>query len=230
MLWLSSKVCGVECEVWKKNFPRLKLITLYTLHSALMLSIAACAFQPVYGTSSAISANAPLRAGVIISATDGGSSASENSSEAPNKISRDFKEKLEDLLNPITRRKSAEYRLSVSINQTTSAIGISRDGTASRYNLNTMSNYSLSRISDDTVIDTGTISNITSFNNPSNQYFSTYISEQDARKRGVAELAALYRQRLSVLTENSTPPAPKETNPITPPNANNPYEAFPKVN
>jgi len=193
--------------------------------------LSACGFQPVYGTSSAVSANAPLMAGVQISATDGGSIASSANitTTIPTKVAREFKENLEDLLNPVTRGKSAEYSLDISISQTTAAIGISRDGTASRYNLNISSSYKLTRLDDSKLIDAGTISNTTSYNNPSNQYFSTYISEQNARKRGVSELAALYRQRLSVLTENSTPPAPKEVNPITPPNAN-PYEAFPQTN
>jgi LPS-assembly lipoprotein len=225
MLWLSSQ----RSEVRGQGIEFLRTIA-YCLIPIAFLS--ACTFQPVYGTSSAISANAPLMAGVKISATDGGSVASSANltTTIPTKVSRDFKENLEDLLNPITRGKGAEYSLDVSISQSTSSIGISRDGTASRYNLNIYSSYKLTRLSDNKLIDTGTISNTTSYNNPSNQYFSTYISEQDARKRGVLELAALYRQRLSVLTENSTPPAPKEINPITPPNANNPYEAFPKIN
>jgi len=228
MLLLSrDKARGIRHEALGIfSFPSL----LFTI--AYCLAISACGFQPVYGTSSPISANSPLMAGVQISAVDGGSIASSANltTTIPTKVSRDFKENLEDLLNPITRGKGAEYSLDVSISQSTSSIGISRDGTASRYNLNISSSYKLTRLSDNKVIDTGTISNITSYNNPSNQYFSTYISEQDARKRGVLELAALYRQRLSVLTENSTPPAPKEINPITPPNANNPYEAFPKNN
>lgn len=224
MLLLSSQ----RSEVRGQEIGFLRTIA-YCLMPIAFLS--ACGFQPVYGTSSAVSANAPLMAGVQISATDGGSIASSANitTTIPTKVAREFKENLEDLLNPVTRGKSAEYSLDISISQTTAAIGISRDGTASRYNLNISSSYKLTRLDDSKLIDAGTISNTTSYNNPSNQYFSTYISEQNARKRGVSELAALYRQRLSVLTENSTPPAPKEVNPITPPNAN-PYEAFPQTN
>lgn len=190
---------------------------------ACCLAVVACGFQPVYGTSSALCAHAPLLAGIVVSATDGESPLSASGSVAPTSASRQFRENLEDLLAPASNGKPSEYKLDISLNQVTTAIGISRDGTASRYNLTINSSYKLSRISDNKTIDSGSVSNVTGYNNPSNAYFSTYISEQDARKRGVAELAELYRQRLTAITENSVPP--KEKPPIPPS-----YENCPKVN
>jgi hypothetical protein len=197
------------------------------LWCVLCLLTTACGFTPVYGTApSASCANSPIFAGINITASDGAITTSDtiinNNSHAPS-VTRQFKENLEDLLAPMNNGKPPAYHLEVIISQTTSAIGISRDGTASRFNLNINSSYKLTNKSGDKLLDTGKISSITSYNNPSNQYFSTYISEQDARKRGIMELAQLYRLRLSVISENSTPPTEKPSTPVN-------YENCPQVN
>lgn len=171
------------------------------------LLLAGCGFQPVYGTANGLSEDSPIRAGVQVSATASGTISTSNNTSVENSYSttmaRQFAHNLEDILNS---GASPTYRLEVALVQSSVGIGVARDGTASRYNLVLSSNYKLIRISDGKQVDSGTISNVTSYNNPNNQYFSTYISEQDARKRGIKELAELYRHRLLSLTEKTTPP------------------------
>jgi len=183
------------------------------LSIALLLLLSACGFQPIHGKNSATSPASPLRAGIEVVAKDGESNSPSaiSGSAAPDKIARQFRENLEDLVTPVSQKKSSEYKLDVTISQNVTAVGISKDGTASRYNLQLVSDYTLTRLSDDKKIDSGRISTITSYNNPSNQYFSSYMSEKDARKRGAMELAQLYRQRLSVITENSEPPTQQQS-------------------
>jgi len=175
----------------------------------LLLALTACGFQPVYSKSSTACANSPVLAGVTIYAADGESRNVITGSAAPTTVARQFTENLEDLLDPASGNKPKTYRLEVDISQTITALGIARDGTAARYNLTINSGYRLKRISDGKLIDSSSVSVVTSYSNPSNKYFSTYISEQDARKRGVAELAELYRMRLASLTKDSVPPAEK---------------------
>lgn len=190
----------------------------------MLMLLTACGFQPVYGTASQLPADSPLREGVKISASASGvvnttGDTSTNLDSSANKsMERQFTNNLSDMLPD---SKSPAYELQVSIVQSSVGLGVARDGTASRYNFVLNSTYNLVRLSDGQILDNGSLSNVTSYNNPNNQYFSTYISEQDARKRGIKELAESYRMRLISYIKKqqpaplplSTPPAPDETCP-----------------
>lgn len=164
---------------------------------ALLLLTASCGFKPVHGTNSNLPDNSPITTGITISTT-----ATTTNDNKTNSMARQFSYNLEDILPSNT---NPSYRLEVTLTESIAALGVARDGTASRYNLNINSTYSLIRIADNKQVDNGTISNVTSYNNPSNQYFSTFVSEQDARKRGIKELAELYRQRLISFTKDKQP-------------------------
>ena len=187
---------------------------------AYCLFLSSCGFQPVYSKSSGMSAQSPINAGIKISASAdsivsiSGSNNNSINSSASTSMSRQFINNLEDLLGTSV---APEYKLDVSITESNVGIGVSRDGTASRYNLVINSSYKLIHIADNKEVDSGSLSNFTSYNNPNNQYFSTYISERDARKRGISELAELYRQRLVAFVEKKQPPTPPLS---TPPAAN----------
>jgi hypothetical protein len=114
---------------------------------------------------------------------------------------------LEDKLNPggaVPARP--EYRLNVTLTSGASPIGVAPDGTISRYNVFMASAYTLFRIADGKKLTSGSIDHVSSYNNVTNAYFSTYVSEQDAIKRGVTELAEIYRQRLAAHLTNPHPP------------------------
>ena len=149
--------------------------------------LSACGFQPMYGDQPQASA---LSAGIRIS--------------APNDaIGEEFKHKLEDRLNPRgVVPPNPAYDLQVSLTYGASGIGVARDGTVSRYNVMLSSQYTLTRLADKHVVKTGNVQHVGSYNNLSNAYFSTYVSERDAIKRGVVELAELYRQRMAAILIN----------------------------
>jgi LPS-assembly lipoprotein len=183
------------------------------LPTLFCLILAGCGFQPVYGTASGASEKSPIRAGVKVSTSASGAVTATNNSVVDNNatanMARQFTNNLEDMLN---YEGTPTYKLDVALSQSVVGIGVARDGTASRYNLVLNSTYKLIRIADGKEVDSGSFSNFTSYNNPNNQYFSTYVSEQDARKRGIKELAELYRHRLISFTEKTTPPTPLATN------------------
>lgn len=177
---------------------------------AYLFLLSACGFQPVYSTGANLSDNSPIKAGIAISASSSGavpSSANAMDSSVSTAVSRQFTNNLEDMIGDSA---NPAYRLDVTINQSVVGVGVARDGTASRYNLIINSSYKLTRNSDNKEVDSGNISSVTSYNNPNNQYFSTYISEQNARKNGITELAELYRQRLIAFVEKTRKSPPPQ--------------------
>jgi len=147
--------------------------------------LSACGFKPMYG--------APSASGVAPSA-----GVSVETASPDRRISQQFKIDLEDKLNPNGAvPKNAQYKLVASIKSSTSAIGIARDGTISRYNVYLDSDYTLFRTGEEKPVATGKLRHVSSYNNRANQYYSTFVSEQDALKRGVTEMAELFKQRLS---------------------------------
>lgn len=114
------------------------------------------------------------------------------------RLSQQLRADLEDKLNPSGAVPAhPSYSLSLTLKSSAAAIGVARDGTVSRYNVYLDSEYILTRLADNKEMTKGNLRHVSSYNNLSNQYFSTYVAEQDALKRGLTELSELYRQRLS---------------------------------
>src|SRR5581483_4688173 len=116
--------------------------------------------------------------------TDSAMLASVRIDTIPGRIGQEFKEDLEDQINPGNSITAAPaYRLAVSLTTNEAAIGVSRDGTVSRYNVYLNSTYTLTRTADSKQVAAGTLNHVSSYNNLVNDYFSTYISDADATKR-----------------------------------------------
>lgn len=169
----------------------------FLLSSVFCLLVSACGFKPLYGKHEESRVLAPLLAGIEIGDISG-----------ERRIGQQFTIDLEDRLNPGgVAPTRPTYRLNASLSRSVSAIGAAPDGTVSRYNMHFNTSFTLIRIADGETVASGSINHISSYNNVTNAYFSTYISEQDAIKRGLAELAEIYRQRLTAhLTNKDTTP------------------------
>jgi LPS-assembly lipoprotein len=173
----------------KRNLPLLFALLL-------PVALSACGFQPVYGTPKGTTPDSRLNAGVKIE-------------PIPGKLGQIFKNHLEDQLSPAGGiPASPAYRLVVKMDYVTVPISVARDGTVSRYNINFNSDYVLYRNADDKPITSGSIGYLTSYNNLTNIYFSTYQSQDDALKRGTLSLAVLYRQRIISYLDEGAPVAP----------------------
>jgi LPS-assembly lipoprotein len=166
---------------------RSKLVVL-----CVLLALPACGFQPVH-SKAAQPGIAPVGIAVEVS--------------APDRLSKErLTAELEDRLNPGGLPAQPAYRLNVQLSSSVGAIGVARDGTVSRYNVNLLSSYTLTREGEKEPLTSGGLRSVSSYNNLTNQYYSTYISEQDAIRRGIGELAELYAQRLApVLAEANRP-------------------------
>lgn len=159
--------------------------------------LAACGFEPMYAKQSG-KQNA-LLAGVRVEGAP------------PGRLGQQFRIALEDQLNPEgVMPVDPLYRIQVTFDHTEAAIDTARDGTVSRYNVYLNSNYKLYRISDGVLMTSGSLRHVSSYNNITNEYFSTYVAQEDALERGIVELGKLYRQRLAVyLTQNGGNPKPQ---------------------
>lgn len=155
---------------------------LRNITCCVLLLLTACGFEPMYGAKN----QEQLSVGVLI--------------EAPkDEMGQQFQQNLEDALNPHGLAGAPTYKLVVTLISAVGGMGVARDGTVSRFNVMLISNYNLIRIADNKVINAGEIRHVSSYNNQANQYFSTYISQKDAIKRGVMELSELFRQRMASL-------------------------------
>jgi hypothetical protein len=188
-MWSQNRVQSAECGVQKNIFT-----VLCTLYSILFLT--GCGFHSVYGT----------HVNEKTGETDSAMLAGVRVDTIPGRMGQEFKENLEDKINPGDAISAAPaYRLAVGLTSSESAIGVSRDGTVSRYNVYLNSTYTLTRVADNKVVTTGSLNHVSSYNNVINAYFSTYVSDQDATKRGIAELAELYRARLTAYFDAGAP-------------------------
>ena len=161
------------------------LARFYTVCALFCLS--ACGFHTVYGERAGQTGK--LMSGVQIET-------------AHDRLSHKFKQHLEDQLNPPGGEPpSPAYNLNVTLTSTENPIGIARDGTVSRYNVILNSMYQLTRIKDQKLISQGNVQHVSSYNNLTNAYFSTYISQRDAEERGVVELSEQFRQRIATIIE-----------------------------
>lgn len=159
------------------------------------LLLTACGFEPLYGKQQGGDAADALLSGVKVD-------------PIPDRLGQQFRINLEDQLNPKgIIPPHPRYRLQATLVHTEAGIGVARDGTVSRYNVYLDSAYTLYRTSDGKEMTSGNLRHVSSYNNIINEYFSTYISQEDALKRGIAELSQLYRQRLAAyLTQNDGNP------------------------
>lgn len=107
-----------------------------------------------------------------------------------------LKAELEDQLNPTGERSAKRYQLRISLKENKGGIFINPDGTSSRNDIRFNSDYRLIPIDGKEDIDTGNINRVSSYNLSDQADYATYVAEQDARKRGIVELARAYKLRL----------------------------------
>ena len=156
------------------------------------LLLSACGFQPLYAKKSSTDVS-KVFAGVKVDSVSGRSG-------------QIFRSELEDKLNPHGDIPAKPlFRLAATLNNNVVPIGVARDNTVTRYNVYLSSHYILYRIADDKAITSGDITFTNSYGNLTNAYFSTYVSADDAMKRGIVELSELYRLRLAAYLEEGAP-------------------------
>jgi hypothetical protein len=169
-----------------------------------ILFLSACGFQPLHGQAYRQSLTVDL---TMLTVNVKGSDITPNAtSTLPRRYGELLKAEIIDQVNPMGEHGEKLYRLNITFTEMEQALFVNPDGTASRGDLIYNSFYELTRIHDAKVVASGTIQRTSSYNTAPTADYASYVSIEDARKRGVTELAQDYKLRLaSLLPTLNTP-------------------------
>ncbi len=152
----------------------------------LLFALAACGFRPVYGTQyQAERGVATARLAEIEVSIDS------------SRYSQLLKAELEDRLNPEHIAADKRFQLQLSLSEINVPLFVAQDGTYGRGNLQYTLLYSLQRKGDSKVVDSGKIQSMSSYAaSETNAIYASHVAQQDARKRGMTDLANDIAMRL----------------------------------
>jgi len=152
---------------------------------AALLALTACGFRPVHGQAYQSEQTANLAAvSVQVNKT---------------RMGQLLEAEIADGINPDAHRNEKLYRLSINVTERDIYLFINPDGTAGRGDVELDSAYTLTRLIDGKILQRGKIKRVGSYNISETADYATFVSEEDARKRAVIELAQDYRLRLGNL-------------------------------
>lgn len=150
----------------------------------LALMCASCEFEPVYRQQS--------------EHLDVRESLAHVSIETPNSREGDqLKAYLEDGFRQSQSPTQPSYVLRLDIQSEQRPFIINLDGISARYDIILTSNYQLLRLSDAFVLDSGQIRRQVSYNVSDTNDYATYISQKDAKKRGIKAISEDYQQQIA---------------------------------
>jgi LPS-assembly lipoprotein len=155
------------------------------LAGSLVLTTAACGFRPLHGPPPAASVSPDQKLALTeirrLSGREG----------------QRLHNLLRDRLNPAGQPARPAYLLSVTLTSRTAGLGIRKDETATRANLVLNAKYTLQDKESRSVLADGISKSVNSYN-ILNELFATTISEDDALKRGLRQIADDIALRLAV--------------------------------
>ena len=161
--------------------------------TAALFLLTSCGFEPVhakrYGASQQTIAGLESVA-IEVHGTRGGG-------ENNRRVIGLLEAELNDQFNPDYIRAPKRYVLKVFITETVTSVFINPDGTSSRNDVSLASTFSLTPIDGQKPVRSGSISRVSSYNVSERADYATYVAEEDARKRGVVELARAYKLRIA---------------------------------
>ena len=159
-----------------------------------LLALAACGFEPLYGTQGGTAS--PALAAIAVD-------------PIPERDGQLLKMHFEDEINPAGAASRKRYGLAVSLNKTLVPALTRSDGQVLRYNVQINSHFRLYDKLSGAELYAGDVNRTGSYNVAVSD-FSSFISERDVAQRILKELAVDYRLRLSAFFAKSAPQtAPK---------------------
>lgn len=162
----------------------------------LLLTLTACGFQPLHGQAYRAQQKVDLSA-IRIEVNN-------------SRLGQLLKSQIEEGINPDYQRGEKRYTLSIGVTEQEIYLFINPDGTSSRGDIQYDSTYQLIRNRDRKQIDAGSLSRVSSYNTSEQADYASYVAEEDARKRGIVELAQDYQLRISNLLVKLNPERSRE--------------------
>lgn len=154
---------------------------------AAAVTVAACGFQPLYG--SRLAGSSPAEFAQI------------RIEPIPDRIGQQLHNHLLTTLNPDGRPEKPAYVMKTKITESLSALGVRKTAFATRANLQMRAVYDLTGAATGKTVFSGD-STITVSYNILDSEFATLMAENDARARAVRELSEDIRIRLGVFFSN----------------------------
>jgi LPS-assembly lipoprotein len=148
--------------------------------------VAACGFQPLYGSSQGVLSGAVVEdlAAVRITAI-------------PDRVGQIVRNDLLDRLNPFGEPTSPRFSLAVELEEAKKGLAIQIDDTVTRFNLTLTANYFLTDAQTGAMLTAGSV-RATAAYNVLRSDFANVIAERDAQQRAAREIADELNTRLAV--------------------------------
>ncbi len=159
--------------------------TIYLCASVCLL--AACGFQPLYGSKGTTNVIADFS---LIDVAQG-----------KDRNGQLLTNELKHLLNPLKEPVRPKYRLVVQLTQSTRSLAIKKTALATRANLNAVVKYNLILNQTGELLTSGSNNIAVSYNIYSAEY-ATIAAEKDAANRAIKELAQDIRLQLGAYFKN----------------------------
>lgn len=157
----------------------------------LLLTLTACGFEPVQSREYRARQDVDLSA-IRIEVDH-------------SRLGQLLKAEIERGVNPDYQHEEKIYTLNIRLAERDIYLFVNPDGTSSRGDIQYRSTYTLTRKFDGKVLQSGLIRRVSSYNMSQQADYASYVSEEDARKRGIIELAQDYKLRLSNLLPRLNP-------------------------
>ena len=151
----------------------------------MAFALPACGFTPLYGGADS-QAMSPVDHMAAI-----------RISPLPDRTGQQMHNLLRDRLNPIGQPREPVYALGLLLSESRQELGIRKDETATRANLNLAVQFTLSSTQTGGLLYSGRVNSVSSYNILTSP-FATGFSEADARGRALRELADGIRTRLGI--------------------------------
>jgi len=148
--------------------------------------VAACGFQPLYGSGQGVLSGAVVEdlAAVRITAIS-------------DRVGQIVRNDLLDRLNPFGEPTSPRFSLGVKLEEAKEGLAIQVDNMVTRFNLTLTANYFLTDAKTGAMLTTGSV-RATAAYNVLRSDFANVIGERDARQRAAREIADKLNTRLAV--------------------------------
>lgn len=156
------------------------------LLSLILILVAGCGFQPVYGTVG----DRNIEVSTYL--------ASVRLKQKSGAMGQQLQNQLEDLFSPNSADSlyGEAFRLEFDVDSKRDAVVIEQDGSIARFNILLTSHYKLIDAETGELLDKGTVRRTASFFNAPEK-FSAYIAERDAMARALREMAEDYKMRMT---------------------------------
>ena len=156
----------------------------------LGMVLAGCGFQPLYGQA---------RGSAVASVDD---LALVRITPLVDRTGQQLHNLLRDRLNPRGQPTRPAYILTVRLTENIRELGVEIDETATRSNLSLDASFDLALATSGAVLTSGKSVSVNSYNILSNE-FATFSAEQDARERGLREIADDIKVRLAIFFQRA---------------------------